>query len=274
MSRLRMSLVFAIAGVALCEASAASAQVLGTFRWQFAPYCNVVTVLIEQKGAVFELTGTDDGCNGAAPAATANGSAHVDIGGVAGGSITLVRPDGFVITNRISITPATLSGTWKDDWGNSGTLVHNPPSPAAGAQRPLVMRGDLTVYFTAIGAGHYASASMAFPQRLPSKPAAPPANIIPAGGAPTARRQRFHNRAGMGRHFRTRPSLSMLSKDWATRSSSCAICRTSQRVANTLFWPANRRWRVSCAPALECRHLWGKTDWTRWVSRLTCTFPS
>ena len=75
------SLIF---GGLVASAAVAEAQSLGTFRWGFAPYCNVVTVLVEQKGAIFELTGTDDGCNGAGPAATVSGSAHFDPGGAVG----------------------------------------------------------------------------------------------------------------------------------------------------------------------------------------------
>ncbi len=43
----------------------ASAQVIGTFRWQFAPFCNTVTLTVEQKGGLYALTGFDDMCGGA-----------------------------------------------------------------------------------------------------------------------------------------------------------------------------------------------------------------
>lgn len=44
----------AIVGLGIVfAASTASAQVIGTFRWQFAPYCNVVTLRVEQKGDVY-----------------------------------------------------------------------------------------------------------------------------------------------------------------------------------------------------------------------------
>ena len=132
MRRLTRAILMAAAGILSSEANDAYAQVLGTFRWQFAPYCNVVTVRVEQKGAVYEFSGTDDGCDGAAPASTVNGSAHLNASGSAGGSLTVVRPDGFVVTNAVILSPATLAGTWRDDWGNSGTLVFNPASPAAG----------------------------------------------------------------------------------------------------------------------------------------------
>jgi hypothetical protein len=39
---------------------AASAQELGTFRWQLPPHCNVLTMTVEQRGATYRLDGTDD----------------------------------------------------------------------------------------------------------------------------------------------------------------------------------------------------------------------
>jgi hypothetical protein len=176
----------AAAGLLSCEASTAYAQVLGTFRWQFAPYCNVITVRVEQKGAVYEFSGTDDGCDGAAPASTVNGSAHINAGGSAGGSLTVVRPDGFVVTNAISLSPATLAGTWRDDWGNNGTMVFNPPIPAAGSPRTLSMRGEYALADSAAEAANVSYASIVFPRPLPAGLPSSAVHIIPVGGAPTA----------------------------------------------------------------------------------------
>lgn len=39
----------------------ATAQPLGTFRWQLQPYCNVLTLNVVQ-GGVYTLDGTDDRC--------------------------------------------------------------------------------------------------------------------------------------------------------------------------------------------------------------------
>ena len=50
------------------------ADVLGTFSWQFAPFCNVVTVTIVQDGDGLSLSGSDDNC-GAAKRSPAFGSA-------------------------------------------------------------------------------------------------------------------------------------------------------------------------------------------------------
>lgn len=186
MRRLMWSILLAAAGILLCEASAAYAQVLGTFRWQFAPYCNVVTVRVEQKGFVYEFSGIDDGCDGAAPAASVNGSAHLNANGSAGGSLSVVRPDGFVVTNAVILSPATLAGTWRDDWGNDGTLVFNPPSPVAGSPRPLSMRGEYSVVDTAVAAGSLIYGSIAFPRPLAAGLAPAAVHVMTSGAAPTA----------------------------------------------------------------------------------------
>jgi hypothetical protein len=55
--------------------SPGQAQGLGPFRWQFQPFCNVVTLTVEPKGASFVLTGHDDQCGAGAPLATASGVA-------------------------------------------------------------------------------------------------------------------------------------------------------------------------------------------------------
>ncbi len=48
----------------------ATAQPLGTFRWQLQPYCNVLTLNISHRGGIYTLDGTDDRC-GAAQTASA-----------------------------------------------------------------------------------------------------------------------------------------------------------------------------------------------------------
>jgi hypothetical protein len=164
----------------------ASAQVLGTFRWQLAPSCNVVTLRVEQKGTVYELSGTDDEC-GATTQTAVNGSAYLNPNGSISMGFTSVRPDGFSIATNVSLTNlAMLSGTWADEWGNSGTFTFSPPSPAPGTVRRITLRGDYAIIYPATAANSDGSQGIAFGRTLPSAPQAPAANIIPIGGAPTA----------------------------------------------------------------------------------------
>lgn len=179
-SAVAIGLAFVFAGT-----DTASAQLLGPLRWQFAPFCNVVTLMVEQKGVVFDITGTDDGCNGAAPAATVNGSAHLNAGGNVGMSLTIVRPDAFVISATIDLNLATLSGAWKDNWSNSGTFTFNPVLPVAAPPRRLTMRGEWSVSFVAANGNNGGLSSFSFPQALPSAPGADLGNVIPVGGPST-----------------------------------------------------------------------------------------
>ena len=57
---------FLVALLFLAHASVASAQSLGTFRWQLQPYCNVISITITQEGATYRLSGWDDACGAVA----------------------------------------------------------------------------------------------------------------------------------------------------------------------------------------------------------------
>lgn len=113
----------------------ASAQPVGTFRWQFSPYCNVVTVSIVQQGPIYVLSGVDDNC-GTGNASSASGTAFINPNGGVGIGLTTVTTTGINLTSSIQISPATLSGTWSDSDGNSGNFTFSPAVPAAGPPRP------------------------------------------------------------------------------------------------------------------------------------------
>lgn len=160
------------------------AQVVGVFRWQFAPFCNVVTLTVEQKGAQYALTGFDDMCGGARRGA-ATGLAHPNPDGTIGLGITVVRPDGLAVQHSAAITLTTLSGTWSDEHGNSGTFVFNPPTPPAGQLRPLTIRGVYGAYGTPVSAtasSTLAYDSISFGRSLPFTPQA---RVVPSGAAVT-----------------------------------------------------------------------------------------
>lgn len=135
-------LVIAVAAAMLSLCVDARAQTIGTFRWQFAPYCNTVILTVEGRGPVYQLTGYDDEC-GSAIRAAASGSAHLNADGTVGMGITIVRPDGVSVESAVALSLATLSGAWNDGFGNSGTFAFNPSSPA-GSPRPLAMSTSST----------------------------------------------------------------------------------------------------------------------------------
>lgn len=113
----------------------AIAQPLGTFRWRYAPYCNVVTLSVVQQGPVFVVSGFDDNC-GAGNASSVTGTAFLNPNGGIGIGLTTVAPSGASATSSIEVSPATLSGSWSDSEGNSGSFTFGPQLPAPGAMRP------------------------------------------------------------------------------------------------------------------------------------------
>ena len=136
---------------AVGTASSASAQVLGTFRWQFAPYCNTVTLTIQQVAGQFVANGFDDMC-GATRSAPASGSAHLNSDGTVSLGITVIRADGMAVQHSAVFSPVSPTGTWTDDYGNGGTFAFAAPSPAPGSPRPLTLKGTYGGRDTSAGA--------------------------------------------------------------------------------------------------------------------------
>ncbi len=130
------SLVALAAASGLFQPAVASAQTIGTFRWQLLPYCNVLTVTVVQNGAVYTLDGYDDQCV-AAPRAPLVGLATPNPDGTIGLGFNIVTaPSGHGVQVAASLTLATLGGTWRDSAGTTGTFAFLTGSPAAGSPRP------------------------------------------------------------------------------------------------------------------------------------------
>ena len=122
--------------LSLSAAATASAQSIGTFRWQLQPYCNVVTLSITQAGAVYTLDGYDDQC-GAATRAPVTGSAVPNPDGtIEIGFGIVASPDARPVHVAVAINTATLGGTWTDSAGHSGTFAFTPIGGTGGAPRP------------------------------------------------------------------------------------------------------------------------------------------
>jgi hypothetical protein len=123
--------------VLLLWAAAASAQSLGTFKWQLLPFCNVVSLTITQAGNVYTVRGTDDQCGARADKASVAGSAFLNPGGTIGMGLAIVTtPGGAPVHVDALIDPGSLSGTWRDSEGNTGTYIFTPLSGIPGAARP------------------------------------------------------------------------------------------------------------------------------------------
>jgi hypothetical protein len=138
--------VWVVAMTAL-RAQAAEAQVIGTFRWQLQPYCNVVTLTVIQTGSTYALQGTDDQCGGLAAGVT---------------GVAFVEPLLFQITvafdtahnldlNRVfpihtiaSISMSSLGGSWRDSAGLTGSFAFTPGAAVpGGSARPRTKQVSL-----------------------------------------------------------------------------------------------------------------------------------
>jgi hypothetical protein len=121
----------------LIAATPALAQPIGAFRWQQQPYCNVITVAVEQEGGVYRLTGSDDQC-GAGTVAAVTGLALPNPNGTIGFGLTIVTsPSGTPLHLDASIAFPALSGTWRDSAGATGAWTFTPGASAGGTVRPV-----------------------------------------------------------------------------------------------------------------------------------------
>lgn len=119
--------------VVLLAAPAATAQSLGAFSWQMAPYCNVLTLNVTQNGGVYTLDGFDAQC-GDARRAPVTGLATFNPNGTIGLGLTIVNtPDGEPTHVDAAIDLATLGGSWSGG-GSIGTFVYN--GAGVGERRP------------------------------------------------------------------------------------------------------------------------------------------
>jgi len=140
MKSFRIAALTLVVGV-LMPVLPAAAQPLGSFRWQLQPYCNVVTVAVVQQGGQYQLDGTDDQC-GAAQAAGVRGLAFQNPNGSIGfGLIIVTAPGGTPIHVDATISIATLSGTWRDSAGNTGSFIFTPGAGTGGGPRPVPSGG-------------------------------------------------------------------------------------------------------------------------------------
>lgn len=124
------------AGLALVVAVDAGAQSLGSFTWQQQPYCNLITVNVVQQGSVYQLDGYDDQC-GATTRASVTGMAFPNPNGTIGIGLTIVTSaTAAPVHLSASLSLPSVSGTWKDSTGQSGTYAFYAGGAVSGSARP------------------------------------------------------------------------------------------------------------------------------------------
>lgn len=122
------------AGLLLSVEPAAAQQFIGTFSWQTAPFCNVVTINVTQVGNSFALDGFDNLC-GAERRAPVSGVATLNPNGTAELALDIVNnPDVQSTHLDVVLNVGTLAGTWVDSGLVSGTWVFN--GGGGGSRRP------------------------------------------------------------------------------------------------------------------------------------------
>lgn len=138
--RARCLLAMVAAGVGLLPFGA-SAQPIGTFRWQLLPYCNLITVNVSAQGTVFTLDGVDDQC-GADQRASVVGTAFLNPDGTIGiGLSTVTAPGAAFVHVDARIGLSSLGGPWRDSAGNNGAFIFAPGGGVGGPPRPVAPNG-------------------------------------------------------------------------------------------------------------------------------------
>lgn len=151
---LRYLVLSSLVAATLLPPTLASAQSLGTFRWQLSPYCNVLTLVVTQIGTQYRFEGTDDQC-GATTRAPVLGLGVPNADGTLEFGLTIVTATGPAHVD-VTFNVAALGGTWRDGQGGTGTFTFNPPVPASGSPRPpaviTIPDGAITTAKLAAGA--------------------------------------------------------------------------------------------------------------------------
>jgi Chaperone of endosialidase len=140
MGRLLKAVVAGLVGLA-GAGTVAEAQTLGTFSWQLAPYCNVITVTVTQNGSNYTLDGYDNQCGGATRAAVVGMAVPNPTGTVTLGFTIVTPPSAIPVHVQTAIDLGTLGGSWTDDQGRTGTLVFTPSGVGSGSPRPPALVG-------------------------------------------------------------------------------------------------------------------------------------
>lgn len=125
------------AALAVLTVSSANAQVLGTFRWQLQPFCNIVTVSVTQAEGVYRLEGSDDQCGGGTVAPVIGIAALNPSGSISLGLTHVTTPGGAPVHVDAVVTLPGAGGTWRDSAGHAGSFVLTPGAGIGGPPRPV-----------------------------------------------------------------------------------------------------------------------------------------
>jgi hypothetical protein len=113
----------------------ASAQSLGTFRWQLQPYGSVLNLNVTQQGSIYTLDGFESQCGGNA-SLPVSGVAVPQANGTVILGVTTINEQGRGLHTRATINLTNFGGTWSDNAGNTNqTFRFNPGETCPGGPR-------------------------------------------------------------------------------------------------------------------------------------------
>ncbi|MEZ5418235.1 MAG: hypothetical protein R2708_12930 [Vicinamibacterales bacterium] len=113
-------------------------QALGTFIWQLQPFCNRVTVQVTQAGGLYTAEGYDDQCGAPQRAPLVGTIAPNPDGSIGFGLHVVTVPGGRGLQIDARIALATLSGSWRDSAGNTGTFAFNAANGGSPRPQPTI----------------------------------------------------------------------------------------------------------------------------------------
>jgi hypothetical protein len=167
--------------MSLALATPAAAQPLGTFSWQLAPYCNVVTVTVTQIGAQYTLDGYENQCGAAVRAAVVGIAVPNPSGSVTLGFTIVTPPGGLPVHVQTAIDLGSLGGAWSDNQGNTGAFVFTPSGTAPGSPRPPGSSGGGGLATGSVTSTHIADGTIGADDIDPSQVQRRIGNACPAG---------------------------------------------------------------------------------------------
>lgn len=126
--------ILALLAGGLCAAPA-SAQSLGTFRWQLQPYGSVLNLNVVLQGSIYLLDGFEAQCGGNA-SLPVSGVAVPQANGAIMIGLTSINEQGRGLHTRATINTTDFNGTWSDNAGNTDqTFLFDPGVTCPGGPR-------------------------------------------------------------------------------------------------------------------------------------------
>lgn len=119
----------------IASSNQASAQVIGTFSWQLAPYGSQIVVTVTQNGSTYDFRGVETQCGGNATLPV-TGMAVPQANGQILIGLTTINERGRGLHTTAFINTTDFNGVWSDNAGNTNQQFRfNPGTTCPGGPR-------------------------------------------------------------------------------------------------------------------------------------------